>query len=223
MKPSIPLRLFLAWLSLTMNACSILGGKAAEEPAYRVIQEDGAIQVREYRAYAVAETLVRESYTAATNEGFRRLFDYISGANRGSSRIEMTAPVLVSPERIAMTAPVIVTPQTADRTSGTLVGIDDGWMTAFILPEGATARNSPVPQDERVKLRDIPPRRVAAIRFAGLLRNGRAEVRRRELAAWLEARGLAHSGDWRMAGYHPPWTIPPFRRNEVIVTLQGQQ
>ena len=223
MKPSIPIRLFLAWLSLTMNACSILGGKAAEEPAYRVIQEDGAIQVREYVAYAVAETLVREPYTAATNEGFRRLFDYISGANRGSSRIEMTAPVLVRPERIAMTAPVIVTPQTADRTSGALDGIDDGWMTAFILPEGSTAANAPVPRDERVKLRDIPPRRVAAIRFAGLLRNGRAEVRRRELAAWLEARGLAHSGDWRMAGYHPPWTIPPFRRNEVIVTLQGQQ
>ena len=208
-------------MSFMLAGCSVLGGKAAEEPLHRVILEDGNIQVREYDAYSVAETVVDDPYREATNEGFRRLFDYISGANRGSSRIEMTAPVLVNPQKIDMTAPVFVTPQAPDGTGAFDSGAE-GWTTAFILPEGASVSTAPVPQDERVMLRDVPARRVAAIRFAGLLRNGRAETRRRELAAWLDARGLVSAGDWRMAGYHPPWTLPPFRRNEVIVTLQGE-
>ena len=214
------------WLStpfilFMVTGCSIFGGKAAEEPAHRVVLEDGAIQVRDYTAYAVAETVVNDPYRPATNAGFRRLFDYISGANRGSSGIEMTAPVLVHPQTIDMTAPVMVKPQAPDGMGAFDRGAD-GWTTAFILPEGATAATAPVPEDERIVLRDVPARQVAVIRFAGLLRHGRAELRRRELAAWLEARGLVYEGDWRMAGYHPPWTLPPFRRNEVIVTLHGK-
>ena len=31
--------------------------------------------------------------------------------------------------------------------------------------------------------------------------------------------GWSIRGDWRMAGNNPPWTLPPLRRNEVMVTL----
>ena len=224
MKRRIAARTCAALTLLAVNACSILGGEAAVEPEFRVVLADGAIQVREYADYAVAETLVRgESYTAASNEGFRRLFDYITGDNLGSSKIEMTAPVLVTPETTSANAPVIVTPHGADGVGGTLDSVSESWMTGFILPEGSTAATAPIPKDTRIKLRDVPARRVAAIRFSGLLRNARAETRRRELAAWLDVRALPHEGDWRMAGYHPPWTLPPFRRNEVIVTLDREE
>ena len=203
-----------------VSACSIFGGKAAEEPAWRAVLEDGAIQIREYGAYAVAETVVNAPFDAAARRGFRRLFDYISGANGGSSKIEMTAPVVAAPERIAMTAPVVATPQPGDGARGRLDGGAGGWTIAFVLPAGVAAATAPAPADGRVILRDVPARRVAAIRFPGLFRNAAAETRRRELAAWLAARGLAHEGDWRMAGYNPPWTLPPLRRNEVMVSLR---
>ncbi len=213
---SAPAALFM------VTGCSLFGGTAAEEPPHRVILDDGAFQVRQYAAYAIAETVVDDPYRPATNTGFRRLFNYISGANRGSSGIEMTAPVLVNPRKIDMTAPVMaMTARHAPDDTGTFDAGDGGWITAFILPEGVSAATAPAPEDGRIMLRDVPAGEVAAIRFSGPLRNGRAETRRRELAAWLEARGLAHAGDWRMAGYHPPWTLPPFRRNEVIVTLRG--
>ena len=77
-----------------------------------------------------------------------------------------------------------------------------------------TAKTAPGPVDGRVALCDVPARRVAVIRFAGLFRKATAEVRRRELAAWLEARGLVHQGDLQMDGYNPPRTLSPLRRNK---------
>ncbi len=155
--------------AMSVAACSVVGGKAAEEPAFRVVIEDGDFQVRDYDAYAVAEVVVP------------RDFD-------GTSR----------------------------------VGFDDirNWSMAFVLPEGYTKETAPVPTNAMVKIRDVAPRRAASVRFSGLLRDKAAEEHRRKLAAWLDERGLEHEGDWRVAGYNPPWTIPQLRRNEVLVSLR---
>ncbi len=83
-----------------------------------------------------------------------------------------------------------------------------------------TAASAPTPTDQGVTLRDLPPRRVASIKFTGRFRNAAAEEKRQLLADWLAARGLTHQGDWQFAGYNPPWTVPALRRNEVLVTLQ---
>jgi hypothetical protein len=66
---------------------------AIEEPAFEVLRETEGIEIRRYGSFIVAETLVQEasSREAASNEGFRRLFRYISGDNRAREKIEMTA------------------------------------------------------------------------------------------------------------------------------------
>ena len=69
-------------------------------------------------------------------------------------------------------------------------------------------------------IRQVEQHEVASIRFSGRLSNEAAEQRRAQLEGWLQAEGLAHQGDWRIATYDPPFTIPWFRRNEVLVTLQ---
>ena len=198
----------------------MFGGQAAEEPAHRIVLEDGTIEIREYGSFGVVETVIEQPFKVAIREGFRRLFDYISGANRGESRIQMTAPVVAAPESLATTLPTLTSP-----TDGSHGALEDragvGWTIAFVLPEGMTAATAPQPVDDRVSLRDVPAQRVAVIGFTGLLRNARGEALRRELATWLEARSLAHEDDWRMAGYNPPWTLPPLRRNEVMVTLSA--
>jgi hypothetical protein len=212
-------------LTLISAGCSVFGGEAADEPAYRVIERDGEIEIREYEGFAIAETTVLAPFNAATGAGFRRLFNYISGGNRSKEKIEMTAPVLTEPkgEKIAMTAPVLAQPSNELRevTASSLNPEgDESWNIAFVLPEGLTAASAPAPTDPRVTLRDLPSRRVASIRFSGRFQNATAETKRQFLADWLASRGLTHSGDWRLAGYNPPWTIPAPRRNEVLVTLE---
>lgn len=220
-----PVAVMALALSLVAAGCSVFGGMAADEPAFRVVERDGAIEIREYDGFAVAETTVDAPFDKAVGTGFRRLFDYISGANRRETKIEMTAPVVAEPEgeKIEMTAPVLAEPSTgtaADTAASLAPGSEESWRVAFVLPEGYTAGTAPTPTDPSVTLRDVPERRVAIIGFPGLFRNATGEAKREELASWLAARGLAHRGDWRMAGYNPPWTIPALRRNEVMVTLR---
>lgn len=184
MRSGFPAWLGAVSLSVMLSACSVFGGKAAEEPPHRVVLKEGAIQIRDYGAYTVAETVVNDSFDAATRAGFGRLFDYISGDNRRSSKIEMTAPVVVTPDSIAANAPVMAEPWPVAGARSGLDGAVAAWTIAFVLPVGMTAETAPAPADARVALRDMPARRVAVIRFAGLFRTAAAATRRRKLAAW---------------------------------------
>lgn len=207
----------VASLTLVLSACTLFGGKAADEPAYRVTLRDGVIEIREYEAFSVAETTVESPFEEAVRVGFRRLFEYISGENRGAAELAMTAPVFLKPEWFSVSAPMTAAPLPS---AGVLEDSAKGWTMAFVLPNGYRARTAPTPRDARVKLREVPARRVAVIRFSGLFRHRTGEAQRRILDAWLDVRGLSHLNDWRMAGYNPPWTLPPLRRNEVFVTLR---
>ncbi|MEM6944978.1 MAG: heme-binding protein [Pseudomonadota bacterium] len=197
-----------------LAGCSVFGGKAAEEPPYDVERAVGDIEIRTYSPYAIATTVAKGSRDDALSEGFLRLFDYITGDNAVDAEIAMTAPVLAAPDgapfesmEIAMTAPVLSEASEA------------GWAVSFVLPDGMTAADAPRPLDPAVTIEDRPPRRIATYRFAGFNTPTKAEKNRTRLAEWLDAEGLAHQGDWSVAGYHPPWTIPWLRRYEVWVTL----
>ena len=128
---------------------------AIEEPAYTVVRSYAGFEVRRYAPYLVAETLVDASAADAGNQGFRILAAYIFGQNQGARTIEMTAPVAQSPTEIPMTAPVT---QSARRA---------GYCIQFSMPAGWTLASLPAPNDARVKLRAIPARTLAVIRYTG--------------------------------------------------------
>lgn len=208
-----------------ITGCSVFGGTAAEEPAHTVTLSDGDFEIRDYAPYAVAQTTVSAAFDDAVSDGFGRLFGYISGANKPSAKIEMTAPVMSEPsrEKIAMTAPVLAAPggDATDAGQADLVSeTSGGWTISFVLPSGYSAATAPQPANADVALRDVPSRQVAVVRFSGRFSNEVAEQNRQRLANWLRSRGRQHRGDWQFAGYNPPWTIPALRRNEVMVTLR---
>ena len=197
--------------ALSSAGCSVFGGRAAPEPEYTVAVSDPPFEIRDYPAVAVATTIVSGDYDQAVDAGFRRLFDYIRGANRPAEEIPMTAPVLVEPggREIPMTAPVITEQQR------------DAWQVMFVLPPETSAGEAPRPTDPDVAIDTLAQRRVAVVRFAGFLDAESIAQQRARLAGWLEGRDEQPAGRWQAAGYHPPWTLPWLRRNEVMVPVAG--
>jgi hypothetical protein len=198
--------LFAALIALTPSAAM-----ATEEPAHRVVERVGAIEIREYAAMIVAEVEVSGDQTRASNRGFRPLANYIFGGNTPRQEIAMTTPVTAAPSRgqeIAMTAPVTYEP-----------GENGRWTVAFVMPAEWTMETLPEPNDPNVTLREVAPKRIAAIRFNGGRNPRRFAARQAELMAFLDERGLTAAGDPTFAYYSPPWIPTALRRNEIWVEL----
>jgi len=179
------------------------------EPVFAIVTQDGDFEVRRYGARVVAETRVEGTWEQAGNTGFRRLAGYIFGKNTGGTKIAMTAPVgeRAAGRKLAMTAPV------GERADA------DGWLVTFTMPEGETLATLPEPHDERVRLRELTPTRVAVVRFSGRWTESRMREHTEALRGWLAKRGLRAEPEPEINRYDPPW-IPWFmRRNEVWLTL----
>jgi hypothetical protein len=157
-----------------------------------------------------AEAIVHGERKAAINEGFRLIAAYIFGANKPNAKIEMTAPVQQQKQTISMTAPV-----TQQQSTG------NAWAVRFIMPKSWTMETLPAPSDARVSLKPIPPRRFVAIKFSGIASNEAIEQRTRELQRYAADHKLSTIGDPLLAFYNPPWTLPFFRRNEIMLELSA--
>jgi hypothetical protein len=189
-----------------------------EMPDYKILAHDGHFEIREYGARIVAETVVeRLDQESALSEGFRRLADYIFGANisesKGTSRIAMTTPVEATPTsntRIAMTTPVEATSQ----PSG-------GWTVTFTMPSKYTLETLPKPKDPRVLLRRRDGDTVAVLRFSGHVDDTVRRSREAELLRAVQSAGYVATGPVTIAIYDPPSVVLSiFRRNELIVPVR---
>lgn len=57
------------------------------------------------------------------------------------------------------------------------------------------------------------------IRFSGVMDTKKAETQEVKLREWLKSRGLHGEITSERAGYDPPFTPGPLRRNEVLIRL----
>ncbi len=181
-----------------------------EQPDYTVVYTDGDVEYRQYESYLVSETVIQnpDDYQDAGNEGFRRLFKYITGANNAQSKISMTTPVQQSQsEKIAMTSPV----QQAQSSAG--------WTVSFMLPTAYTAETAPAPTDPRVYIREVPARLMAVHTFSGRWTERNFVRNESELLASIAAENIAPEGQMERAAYNAPFTLPFLRRNEVMVAV----
>jgi hypothetical protein len=155
---------------------------------------------------------VRGGFRDALRQGFRRLFDYITGDNTQVAEITMTAPVIERDKtpsgKIEMSVPVM------ERAAGGVRTI------AFVMPPGSSIETLPLPNDSAVKLRQVPSRKVAALRFTFNASGERVEQKKQELLDEVNRDHLQPAGEPEYAGYNPPATIPFLKRNEVLVEVK---
>lgn len=181
---------------------------ATEEPAFRVVLQEGDFEVRDYPSLVVAEVTVTGDQKESASKGFRLLAGYIFGGNTAKQSIAMTAPVTQQSEKIAMTAPVTQIPH------------DGAWVVRFHMPHSYTLATLPKPNDPAVQLREVPARRVAVLRFSGWADQKAFDAKAEALRAFLKAHSLHAAGPASLSQYNPPWTLWFARRNEVMLALE---
>lgn len=202
--------------NLLLIASLMLVGENAmslEQPSYSVVYADDDVEYRQYEPYLVAQTIIEdvEDYKAAGNEGFRRLFRYITGSNKTDDEIAMTAPVQQSStsEKIAMTAPVQQSSAAGDRR------------VSFMLPKKYTMETAPVPTDPRVSVESVPGRLMAVRLYSGRWTERNYNKQRSRLLDSVAAARVETIGEAESALYNPPYTPPFMRRNEVMVQVSS--
>ena len=196
-----------------LGVSSLLVAKSAmaiEKAKYTVVEKEDDFEVRQYEPQIVAETYVEGDLEAVGDEGFRRLYGYISGDNQKKQSISMTAPVgqESDSEKIAMTAPVGQEKK------------DNRWRITFLMPAEYTLETLPQPTDSRVKLVQDPGRLMAAIRYSGTWSEAGYEENKALLEGFIIKRGLIKAGEPIWARYDPPFMPWFLRRNEVLIPVE---
>ena len=185
---------------------------ATEEPEFKIILKDGQIEIREYTPKIIAQVKVFGDFDESSSKGFKILADYIFGNNEsidGNSRIEMTAPVEMEAvsQKIDMTTPILTE------------GNNNTWIISFIMPDNFTLATLPKPKNKQIKIISLPREKYAVIVFSGLIRESSYQEKENLLNKFIKKKNLKTSGEIKIARYNPPWTLPFFRRNELMIKV----
>lgn len=181
-------------------AWNLVARAGYETAEYKVVESDGKFEVREYPDLMLVAT--RTQIDAQGRDGsFMKLFRYISGANESNQKIAMTTPVFMENDI---------------EQAGVQMG--------FVMPEQVANSGIPAPTGEKVEVRKRAGGRFAVVRFSGQLNSRKAKEFEGKLRAWMETKGLveddSREAGVETAGYDPPFTPGPLRRNEVLIRLK---
>ena len=186
---------------------------ATEEAEFTLIHKENNFEIREYSPRIIAQVSVSGNFNDASSAGFKSLADYIFGnnvINDKSQKIAMTAPVVAEPtsEKITMTAPVLAE------------GKNSEWLISFVMPKEYSMESLPKPNNSAVVLIERPKEKYAVVVFSGLVRESSYNEKATLLNEFIKIQGLSSVGSLLIARYNPPWTLPFFRRNELMVKVR---
>ena len=205
--------LLIVIMAYLLAGCSAFGIRSEyEQPPYVVLDTlTDQIEVRRYAQRLSVETTIDiADYNKSRNAAFELLFGYISGNNQTNDGVAMVSPVEVAQTsvEVAMTAPV--------ETSRTKTG---GMRMRFFLPAEFTLETAPQPMDSRVRLVEVTAQWQAVLYFSGFANEDDVVKRTKDLLRVIDQSSWRTAGNPLIYSYDPPWTIPFFRRNEVVVPV----
>ena len=170
---------------------------AIETPEYKIISKHEGFEVRRYSDMVIATTKVQADYKNSTSSGFRRIASYIFGGNDKEMKIAMTAPVIV------------------DCPSEGL----KSYNISFVMPKERSMKDLPKANISEVSIRKESLGEVAVLSFGGWASESRSTGYQKKLSELLTKNKIETKGGFMIAQYNSPWTLPPFRKNEVMVRI----
>ena len=161
---------------------------AYEEANYEVVKENQEYEIRKYSDRLVIET------NSIEGNGFRKLFNYISGNNEESQEIKMTVPVTQE--------------------------IKNGTMTMqFYLPLKFNKENAPKPSNSDIKILNIEGGYYAVIKYSGRSSDKNFLKNKNILEKQLKQDNITIISPPIRASYNSPFTLPMLKRNEVMYRI----
>ena len=158
---------------------------AYEETNYEIVKENKIYEIRKYPNRLVIET------SSIEGNGFRKLFNYISGNNKDNEEIKMTVPVTQE--------------------------IKNGNMTMqFYLPSKFNKDNAPKPSNSEIKVLTIEGGYYAAIKYSGRSSDKNFLKNKDILEKELKQDNIIILSPPIRASYNSPFTLPMLKRNEVM-------
>ena len=162
---------------------------ANEEAPYEVVHKTNVYEIRHYLDRLVVQTIKTNN-----NKSFRKLFNYISGENNDAKKIKMTVPV-------------------------TQINKGNKQFMQFFLPSIFTKENIPIPNNPDIEINIVSEGYFAVIQYSGRLTDRNFEKHVKILKKKLQEDKILIIGSPIRATYNSPFTIPLFRRNEVMFNI----
>ncbi len=160
---------------------------ANEEAPYDVVHKTDLYEIRHYSDRLVVQVI----NNASDNNSFRKLFNYISGANNTSEEIKMTVPVTQTKK-------------------------DNEYFMQFYLPSKFTKETTPIPSNSDIKISTIKEGYFAVIKYSGRSSDKNFVKYSKILYQKILEDQILINGSAIKATYNGPFTLPPFRRNEAM-------
>ena len=158
---------------------------AYEEANYKIVKENKKYEIRKYPDRLVVET------NSTQGNGFRKLFNYISGNNEKNEEIKMTVPVTQE--------------------------IKNGNMTMqFYLPLKFNKDNAPKPSNSDIKILTKEGGYYAVIKYSGRSSDKNFLKNKDILEKELKQDNVTVLSPPIRASYNSPFTLPMLKRNEVM-------
>ena len=161
---------------------------AYEEANYEVVKENQEYEIRKYSDRLGIET------NSIEGNGFRKLFNYISGNNKENKEIKMTVPVTQEIKNENMTM-------------------------QFYLPLKFNKDNAPKPSNSDIKILTIEGGYYAVIKYSGRSSYKNFLKNKDILKKKLKQDNITIISPPIRASYNSPFTLPILKRNEVMYRI----
>jgi len=165
---------------------------ASEEVKFDIVHKTETYEIRKY-----SERLIAQAVNGKNNTTFRKLFNYIAGANNFAKKIEMTTPVTQAKENNVS-------------------------FMQFYLPSKFNKKTTPIPSNPDVKIILLKEGYFAVIKYSGRSSDKNFTKYSNILHEKLLEDKILINGLAIKATYNPPWTLPLFRRNEAMFNVKWE-
>ena len=172
---------------------SINTAMANEEVKFDIVHKNEIYEIRKY-----SERLVAQAINDKDNTTFRKLFNYIAGANNSSKKIKMTTPVT----------------QTKKNNVSFM---------QFYLPSKFNKKTTPIPSNSDVKITSIEEGYFAVTKYSGRSSDKNFEKYSKILKQKLLEDKISIKGNAIKATYNSPFTLPILKRCRFINSINSKR